>query len=50
VRWFGVALNIERLKRVEEELRKSQDRLLQAQQAGHVGVFDLDFRNKKSVD
>jgi PAS domain S-box-containing protein len=36
-------------QRAEEKLRRSQDRLLLAQQAGHVGVFDLDFSAQRSL-
>ncbi len=45
VRWFGVALNIEDIKRVEAALRRSEDRLRLALAASKMGWWHWDFVN-----
>lgn len=42
--WVGVNLDITERKKTEEALRKSEERLRLAQQAGGVGIFDWDIR------
>jgi len=40
----AVCEDISARKAIEQQLRENQDRLLLAQKAGHVGVFELDFQ------
>jgi len=40
----AVCEDISERKATEQKLRENQDRLLLAQKAGHVGVFELDFQ------
>ena len=44
-----VGRDITERKRAETELRENQERLLLAQQAGHVGVFDVNFQTGRCV-
>jgi PAS domain S-box-containing protein len=43
VRWFGTNTDVEELKRSEEALRQSEDRLRLALQVADLGTWDLDL-------
>jgi PAS domain S-box-containing protein len=43
-RWFGVAINIEAIKRAEEASRESEARLRLAHQVARIGSFEWDLR------
>ncbi|MBA4373307.1 MAG: hypothetical protein C0402_10670 [Thermodesulfovibrio sp.] len=44
VRWFGTALNIDRLLKAQEALRKSEEDMARAQAVVNVGSWRLDVR------
>ncbi|MCA1991593.1 MAG: PAS domain-containing protein, partial [Coleofasciculus sp. S288] len=46
---IGAFVDITERKRVEETLRENQERLSIAQQAGRLGVFDVDLRTDENV-
>ena len=45
--YFVLSQDITEMKRVEEELRKSEGRLNMAQRVGHVGSWDVDVESGK---
>src|ERR1700738_3685773 len=46
VKWYGVSIDIEDRKRVEEALKESQRRLKEAQRIAHVGHWDRDLETR----
>lgn len=47
VRWFGVAMNIERLKSAEAALRRSEANLAEAQHLARFGNWSWDMRSDR---
>lgn len=43
VRWFGTNTDVDELKRVEEALRLSEERLKEAQRIAQIGSWELDI-------
>lgn len=43
VRWYGTATDVHRMKEAEAALRENAERLQRAQQAAHVGTWDVDL-------
>jgi PAS domain S-box-containing protein len=46
ISWAGINLDISRLKKAEEDLRKSEERLNAAMEAGELGAWNLDTKTK----
>jgi PAS domain S-box-containing protein len=49
VRWFGTNTDVEELKRAEEALHESEERLRLAQQAARVGTFSWDLQSGQNT-
>jgi PAS domain S-box-containing protein len=47
VKWYGVATDIEDLKRADAALKESQRRLEEAQRIAHVGHWDRDLETRR---
>ncbi len=45
IRVSGTNMDLTNLKQIEEDLRKSEDRLMQAQAVAHIGNWELNFAN-----
>ncbi len=44
--WYGIAIDITARKRLEQEIRDSQNRLEMIIDAANVGLYDMDIRSK----
>lgn len=47
LRWYGTCTDIDAQKRVEEELRESEQRLKRAQEIAHLGSWELDLLSNR---
>ena len=47
VKWYGVSIDIEDRKRAEEKLKKSEQRLAEAQHVAHIGSWERDLRTNE---
>lgn len=46
VRWFGTNTDVDELKRAEEALRQSEERLKEAQRIAQIGSWELDIATR----
>jgi PAS domain S-box-containing protein len=46
VKWYGVSIEIEERKKIEEKLRQSESLLMEAEDLAHVGSWSLDLSSK----
>jgi PAS domain S-box-containing protein len=42
IKWFGISIDIEDRRRVEEKLKQSENQLSEAQRLAHIGSWDWD--------
>jgi PAS domain S-box-containing protein len=49
IRWYGVGYDIEDQKRAEQELRRSEAYLAEAQRLSHTGSWVVDYVNRKPI-
>ena len=45
-KWYGVSIEIDERKKIEEELRQSESLLIEAEHLAHVGSWSLDLLTK----
>ncbi len=44
LQWFGTNTDVTRMEQAEEELRRTEERLRLATEAGNIGIWDWDFK------
>src|SRR5262249_25676830 len=49
IRWYGAGYDVEDRKRAEQELRRSEAYLAEAQRLSHTGSWAVDYTNRKPV-